>query len=87
MQLLAFAENNTATVQVVRGKFNLYAVTRNDADVVFAHLAAQMGKDNVLILQFNTEHGVRKGFFYNTFNFYSVIFISHKFLQNLFAFC
>ena len=83
---LAFPEDYASAVKVIGGKLHFYGVSRYYTDVMFAHFAAQMGKDDVLVLQFHAEHCVWKGFLYHTFNFNSFVFISHKFLQNSFAF-
>ena len=37
--VLPFAENDTASVQVVGRKGNVYTVTRYNSDVVLAHLS------------------------------------------------
>jgi hypothetical protein len=54
-------------------------IPRDYPDIVFTHLPGQMGENkvSVLIIKFDSEHGVGKGFPDNPFNFYR-FFVSHS---------
>src|SRR5690606_667540 len=52
--------DDPATRQVVRRQLHHDPVVREDADVVHAHLAADVCQDLVAVLELDLEHGVRK---------------------------
>jgi hypothetical protein len=68
---------NTTLGQIIGRKFNGDFIASQDPDVVLAHLAGNMRSDNVSILQFDSEHGIRERFGDRPFHFY-VFFFSHK---------
>ena len=57
---LFVAINNAAAGEVIRRKFNHYAVIRKDADVVHSHLAADVRKNFVTVVQLHAKHGIRQ---------------------------
>lgn len=77
MMGLSLAINDTTLGQIIRGECNTHGVTRNNPDIMLAHFARKMGKDNVLVLQFHTEHSIRKCFANDAFNF-NCFFFGHK---------
>src|SRR5262245_6993544 len=52
------SKRNTTLGQVVRGHLYRHLVTRQDADVVHAHLSRDEGVDGVPVLQLHAEGGV-----------------------------
>ena len=70
----AVAVSDPALGQIVGRHFNLDLVTGQDADVVLAHPAGDMGDDLVAVLQLDPEHGVREGFGDSAFEFDDVVF-------------
>src|SRR5450755_1681370 len=60
--LLLVAVNDAAAGQVVRAEFDDDPVTRQDADVVHAHLAADVREYLVTVSELDPEHGVRERF-------------------------
>src|SRR5919197_2934285 len=59
-QDLLVAVDDPATRQVVRRQLHHDPVVREDADVVHAHLAADVCQDLVAVLELDLEHGVRQ---------------------------
>lgn len=55
--------------QVIGRKLDLDIVPRQDTDIEFAHLAGDMGKNLVTVLQFDPEHGIWQGLLHNAINF------------------
>lgn len=74
---LTFAVDDATLGQIIRGKRNAHRVTRNNPDVVLAHFAREMGKDNVLVLQFHAEHRIGKRFANDAF-YFNCFFFGHK---------
>ena len=56
-------------VEVVGGHFHLHTVANGEADEAFAHLAADGGEDEVLVVEFDAEHGSGQDDFHATFDF------------------
>src|SRR5215204_6861198 len=57
---LPVPEGNPPARKIVGREFHRHAVTRQHADVVLAHLAAQVAEHGVLVLQLDGEHRVRQ---------------------------
>src|SRR5215469_17584485 len=57
----ATAKDDAALAQVVGRQFHGYGVTGQDADVVLAHLAGDMGRHHMAISQFYPESRVGQG--------------------------
>jgi len=76
--ILAFAEYDAATRQVVGRKFDFDPIAGNDADVILSHLAGEVGQDDVSILNLHPEHGVGEGFSDNAFHFDRFFFVCHR---------
>jgi hypothetical protein len=74
---LALSKGNTAFSQVIGSHLNLNLVTRKNTNIVFAHLARDMGNDNVVIFQLYAESGVWKGIDNLSLKF-NVVFFRHK---------
>ena len=55
------AIGDATPLEVVRRELHLDSVTGEDADVMHAHLAGDVGQDLVAVLQLDTEHCVGKG--------------------------
>ena len=60
-QLLLVAEGDTSFREVVRTHFDFDAVTGEDLDVMHTHLAGDVGRNLMPVLQFHSEHGVGEG--------------------------
>ena len=60
--------------QVVRRHLDLDLVAGQDADVVLAHAAGNVGRDHVAVLELDPEHGVREGLENRTFEFNAIVF-------------
>ena len=59
----ALSINDAASGKIVGGQGYPYRIARDDADIVLAHLARQVGEDQVsAIFQFDPEHGIGQGF-------------------------
>ncbi len=71
------AESDAAFGEVVRRHFDLDAVPVEDADIVFAHFAGNVGRNDVAVVQFDAESGVGKGFDNLALHFDDVFF-RHK---------
>mgnify|MGYP007097498446 CR=1 FL=1 len=54
---------DTTTGEVVGGELYLHLVAGKDADVMHAHLARYMTKNNVSIFQLDPKRGVRQVFY------------------------
>src|SRR4051794_39299352 len=52
------AEGDPAFGQVIGCHLDIHPVAGQHADTVLAHLAAGVGKDGVLVVQFHAEHGI-----------------------------
>ena len=62
-------------VQVVGRHFHAHAVADSEPDPAFAHLATDGGEDEVLVVQFDPEHGAGQHgldapFYFNVFFFH-----------------
>ena len=57
---LFVAVGDATSGEVIRSKFDLHLVSRENANVVTAHLSGDVAKHGVTILELNPEHGVRK---------------------------
>ena len=57
----ATAKDDAALAQIVGSQFHGHGVTGQDTDVVLAHLAGDMGRHHVAILQFYPESRVGEG--------------------------
>ena len=55
-------EGDAAFGQVVRGHLDVHPIASQHANAILAHLAAGVGQDHVLIVQLDSEHGVREQF-------------------------
>ena len=51
---------DTASGEVVRGEFDLHLVAGKNADVVHPHLPRDVSQHVVAVLEFDTEHCIRK---------------------------
>lgn len=66
--VLTMAEGDPSPGQVVWGEFDNHPVARQHADVVLPHATTEVTEHFVAILEFDLEHGVRKGFHHATFD-------------------
>jgi hypothetical protein len=53
---LPVPENDATPGEVVRGDFNLDAITRKDPDAMHAHLSGAMGQHVMPVLELHLEH-------------------------------
>lgn len=60
--LFLVSETDPSFRQVVWRHFHLDPVARQNLDVVHPHFAGDVGRDDVTILQFHSEHGVGQRF-------------------------
>lgn len=73
----ALSINDAASGKIVGGQGYSNRVARDDANVVLAHLARQMGEYQVsAVLQFYPEHGIGQGFANYTLYLYC-FFLGH----------
>jgi len=56
----AGAVGDAALCEVVRSQLDRDPITGQDPDIVFAHLAGNMGRHNMAIVQFHAEERVRE---------------------------
>jgi hypothetical protein len=54
--------NDATAAEIVRRDLDQDPVTRKNADEILSHLAADMSKHLVLVLQLNPEHGIGQRF-------------------------
>src|SRR6478609_8367796 len=59
---LLVAVDDPTSCEVIRRELHHHAVLREDADVVLAHLAADVGEHLVTIAQLHAEHRIGQGF-------------------------
>ena len=75
--LLVSIDDATAG-EVVGRKLHDHSVVRQDADVVHAHLAADVGKHLVAVVELNTEHRVRQGLKNRSLELDCSVFLGHE---------
>ena len=63
--------------QVVWGKFHHDPVVREDADVVHTHLAADVSQNLMTVVEFDSEHGIRKGLGDRALELDRTVFLAH----------
>ena len=73
---LSPAIRDAAFCQVVRGDLDGDGVAAQDADIVLAHLAADVGGHDVAVFEFDSEGGVGKRLDDGAFHF-DVVFFRH----------
>lgn len=56
----ACPERDTPLCQVVGREFYSHSVASQDSDVVLAHFSRNVGRYDVTIIEFDTEHGIRQ---------------------------
>ena len=61
-KLLLEAERYPALGQIIGSHFDIHPVTGENADAVFAHLAACVRQNLVIIVQLHTKHCIRQQF-------------------------
>lgn len=66
---LTEAINNAGFVEVVRRHFDFNAVSDGQSDESLPHLAGNVSKHHVAVVQFDTEHGSRQDCFDFAFQF------------------
>ena len=71
---LALAEDDSTAVQIVGRKRDFYRIARHDSDIVLSHFSGQRCKDEMSVLQFDSERCIRERFFYDAFHFNSFFF-------------
>ncbi len=71
---LFIPENHAALGEVVGRHFNAHAVADQDADAVFAHLAAGVSQDAVAVFQLHAKHRVGQEFQHLAVKFDKVFF-------------
>ena len=67
---LLVAERDSTLREVIRRHLDPHFVSRQDLDIVHAHLARDMGGDFMAVLKLHAEHRVGKGFEYHAVLFY-----------------
>lgn len=79
------AVGDPASVEIVRAEFDCHFVAREDTDEELSHSPGDMGKNHVTIIQLDTKHRVRKGFFNRPFHFNCIFFRQTRtpFLRNI----
>ncbi len=68
------APDDAGFVQVVGRHLHLDAVTGGEADPAFAHFAGDGGEDEVLVVEFDAEHGPGQNGIHYTFDFDMLFF-------------
>ncbi|OHU38512.1 hypothetical protein BKG80_12205 [Mycobacteroides chelonae] len=69
--------NDPTAGQVIGRQLHYHSVLRQDADVVLPHLAADMGKYLVSVLQLNAKHRIGQGFDHPALDLDGSVFLSH----------
>ncbi|VXC32789.1 hypothetical protein AERO9AM_60115 [Aeromicrobium sp. 9AM] len=75
---LLVAVDDAAAGEVVRRELHHNAVLGEDADVVLAHLAADVRENLVAVGQLHAEHRVRKCLYYGAFHLDDAFFFRHN---------
>src|SRR4029453_4455614 len=57
------AIGDATSTEVIGRELHLDTITTDDADVMHAHLAGDVGQNLMAVLQLDTEHGVGEGFY------------------------
>src|SRR6185312_7517349 len=81
--LLLVSVHNAAPGQVVGRQLHHHPVLGQDADVVLPHLAADVGKHLVTILQLNTEHRIGQGLDHPALDLDGAVLLGHNSLKVL----
>ena len=74
---LLVAVDDAAPGQVVGGKLHDDPVLGQDADVVLPHLAADVGKHLMTVLQLNAEHRIGQGLDHAALDLDGAVFLAH----------
>jgi hypothetical protein len=69
VRALAHSVDDTTLVEIVWGDLHGHFVAGQNANVVLAHFARDVSRDNVSVFQFDTKHGVRQGLNDRAFHF------------------
>src|SRR3984957_8867473 len=77
--LLLVAVHNAAPGQVVGRQLHHHPVLGQDADVVLPHLAADVGKHLVAVLQLNAEHRIGQRLDHAALDLYGAVLLGHYF--------
>ena len=56
-------------VEIVGGHFHLHTVAHGEADEALAHLPANCGEDEMLVVEFDAEHRAREDDLHTAFDF------------------
>ena len=75
--LLLVAVDDAAAGQVVRRQRDDDTILRQDTDVVLAHLATDVSKNLVAVVELDTEHCIRQGLDNATLDLDGAFFFSH----------
>jgi hypothetical protein len=75
---LLVAVDDPAACQIVGAQLYDHAVLGEDADVVLAHLAGDMGKNLVTVRQLDAEHRVGESFDHGSFDLDDTVFFGHS---------
>jgi len=57
--LSCLPKNNPSLAHIVRGYLDFHFVTGDDADEIFPHFSADMGKDLLAVGKRHPKHGIR----------------------------
>ena len=74
-----FAKRDPALGEVIGREFDLYLISRHDADEVFSHLASDMRVDNVATCDLDAKPRVGEGLSNDPFYLESLFFFRHGF--------
>jgi hypothetical protein len=75
--LLFVSVDNPAATQVIGTQLDDNPVVRQDPDVVHPHLAANVSKNLMPIVEFDPEEGVRERFDNRTLDLDGTVFLGH----------
>src|ERR1700757_2103559 len=80
--LLLVAVHDAAPGQVVGRQLHHHPVLGQDADVVLPHLAADVGKHLVAVLQLNAKHRIGQWLDHAALDLYGAVLLGHTFQKS-----
>tara|TARA_R110002096_G_scaffold187584_15_gene367091 strand:- start:581 stop:1129 length:549 start_codon:yes stop_codon:yes gene_type:complete len=73
-----YAINDSGLLRVIGRHFDFDPITCNQTDESLTHLAGNVSEDEVLVIQFNSEHGSGKDGMNRSFQFYGIVVFIHN---------
>jgi len=79
---LLFPVSNAPAGQIIGREFDGYTVSGQDSNIEFAHFPGYVSKNDMVIVQLHTEHGIWKRLNYRSFDF-NCFFLGQRCLLNM----